>query len=94
MCTADGSVFDLLNIVPYLKKYRRHPVTGQPLAASDLIKLHFHKNSEGKYHCPVMFKPFTQHTHIVAVRQTGNVFCYEAVKELNLKVKTPSPPVP
>lgn len=92
MCTADGSVFDLLNIVPYLKKYRRHPVTGEPLAASDLIKLHFHKNGEGKYHCPVMFKPFTQHTHIVAIRPTGNVFCYEAVKELNLKVRPPSPP--
>ncbi|EOD13495.1 hypothetical protein EMIHUDRAFT_557972 [Emiliania huxleyi CCMP1516] len=88
MCTADGVVFDLLNIVPYLKKYRRHPVTGGPLAASDLIKLNFHKNSEGKYHCPVMFKVFNQHTHIVAIRQTGNVFSHEAVKELNLKARS------
>ena len=36
MCTADGVVFDLLNIVPYLKKFRRHPVTGAPLAATDV----------------------------------------------------------
>lgn len=88
MCTVDGIVFDLLNIVPYLKKFRRHPVTGRPLSASELIKLHFHKNVEGKYHCPVMFKAFNYHTHIVAVRPTGNVFCYEAVKELNLKAKS------
>jgi len=87
MCTADGIVFDLLNIVPYLKKFRRHPVTGKPLAALDLIKLHFQKNSDGKYHCPVMFKAFNYHTHIVAIRQTGNVFCYEAVRELNIKVR-------
>mmetsp|Transcript_22695 Transcript_22695/g.37513 ORF Transcript_22695/g.37513 Transcript_22695/m.37513 type:complete len:558 (+) Transcript_22695:118-1791(+) len=85
MCTADGIVFDLLNIVPYLKKYRRHPVTGGPLAASDLIKLQFHKNPEGKYHCPVLFKIFNHHTHIVAIKTSGNVYSYDAVKELNLK---------
>ena len=110
MCTADGAIFDLLNIVPYLKKYRRHPVrahprgsdrarvratssslraqvTGGPLAASDLTKLTFHKNGEGKYHCPVLFKVFNSHSHIVAVKTTGNVYSYEAVKELNMKTK-------
>ena len=45
MCTADGVVFDLLNIVPYLKKFRRHPVTGAPLAATDQIRLQVHKLS-------------------------------------------------
>ena len=85
LATADGSVFELLNIVPYLKKFRKHPVTGEPLAASDLIKLHFHKNQEGQYACPVLYKPFTQHTHIVAIRPTGHVYCYDAVKQMNLK---------
>ena len=85
MCTPDGIVFDLLNIVPYLKKFKRHPVTGAPLAASDLIKLHFHKNPEGKYACPVLYKTFNQHSHIVAIKATGNVYSHEAVKELNLK---------
>ena len=85
LATADGSVFELLNIVPYLKKYRRHPVTGAPLAASDLIKLHMHRNQEGAYACPVLYKPFTQHTHIVAIRPTGHVYCYDAVKQMNLK---------
>ena len=85
LCTADGSVFELLNIVPYLKKFRKHPVTGQPLAASDLIKLHFHKNQEKQYACPVLYKPFTQFTHIVAIKQTGHVYCYDAVKQMCLK---------
>ena len=85
MATKEGHMFDLLNIVPYLKKYRRHPVTGGALAASDLFKLLLHRNSEGKFHCPVLFKVFNQHTHIVAIRATGNVFCYEAIKELNIK---------
>ena len=62
-------------------------MTGGPLAASDLTKLTFHKNGEGKYHCPVLFKVFNSHSHIVAVKTTGNVYSYEAVKELNMKTK-------
>lgn len=85
MCTADGVIFDIVNIVPYLKKFRKHPVTGNPLAASDLTKLKFTKNAEGKYICPVLYKTFNQHSHIVAIRTTGNVYSHEAVKELNLK---------
>ena len=46
-------------------------MTGGPLAASDLTKLTFHKNAEGKYHCPVLFKVFNAHSHIVAVKPTG-----------------------
>ncbi|KAH7307443.1 hypothetical protein KP509_22G058800 [Ceratopteris richardii] len=53
----------------------------------DLIQLKFHKSSEGEYHCPVLHKVFTEYTHIVAVKTTGNVYSYEAVKELNLKPK-------
>lgn len=87
VCTSDGSVFDLMNIMPYIRKYGKHPVTGGPLKAEDLISLVFHKNQDGEFHCPVLNKVFTEFTHIVAVKTTGNVFCYEAVKELNLKTK-------
>ncbi|XP_077233455.1 plant U-box 49 [Tasmannia lanceolata] len=87
VCTIDGSVFDVVHIIPYIKKYGKHPVTGAPLKVEDLIPLTFHKNSEGEYHCPVLNKVFTEFTHIVAVKTTGNVFCYEAIKELNLKTK-------
>ncbi|XP_068656536.1 peptidyl-prolyl cis-trans isomerase CYP65-like [Aristolochia californica] len=87
VCTSDGSVFDIMNILPYINKYGKHPVTGAPLKQEDLIPLTFHKNSDGEYHCPVLNKVFTEFTHIVAVKTTGNVFCYEAIKELNLKTK-------
>ena len=30
---------------------------------------------------------FTPHTHIVAVRTSGNVYCYEALEELCIKPK-------
>lgn len=30
-----------------------------------------------KYHCPVLFTVFTNNTHIVAIRTTGNVYAYE-----------------
>jgi len=49
----------------------------QPLDAKSLVKLNFHKNSEGSYHCPVLYKPFTNNSHIVALKNTGNVFSYE-----------------
>lgn len=29
VCTPEGAVFDLLNIVPYLKKYGHNPVSGK-----------------------------------------------------------------
>lgn len=87
VCTEDGSVFNIMSIIPYIRKYERHPVTGAPLKLADLIPLVFHKNQEGQFHCPVLNKVFTEFTHIVAVKTTGNVFCYEAIKELNIKTK-------
>ncbi|KAJ0097357.1 hypothetical protein Patl1_28514 [Pistacia atlantica] len=87
VCTADGTLFDIMTITPYIRKHGKHPVTGSPLKLSDLIPVTFHKNAEGEYHCPVLNKVFTEFTHIVAVRTTGNVFCYDAIKELNIKTK-------
>ncbi|XP_008840431.1 RING-type E3 ubiquitin-protein ligase PPIL2 isoform X3 [Nannospalax galili] len=87
VCTPEGVVFDLLNIVPWLKKYGTNPSNGEKLDGKSLIKLNFAKNSEGKYHCPVLFSVFTDNTHIVAIRTTGNVYTYEAVEQLNIKAK-------
>uniref|UniRef100_A0A673URY9 RING-type E3 ubiquitin transferase n=1 Tax=Suricata suricatta TaxID=37032 RepID=A0A673URY9_SURSU len=87
VCTPEGVVFDLLNIVPWLKKYGTNPSNGEKLDGRSLIKLNFAKNNEGKYHCPVLFTVFTNSTHIVAVRTTGNVYTYEAVEQLNIKAK-------
>lgn len=69
-------------------KFKRHPASGAPLSLKDLVKLTWHKNADGEYHCPVMNKVFTEHTHIVAVRTTGNVYCWEAVDELCVKPKS------
>lgn len=87
LCTEDGCIFDLMNIVPFLKKYGRHPVTGEKLEAKSLIRLNFKKNSSGKYHCPVMFNVFNKNSHIVAIKTSGNVYSKEAVDELNIKNK-------
>ena len=84
----DGNIFDLVHIVPYLKKFKVNPVTGKPLSASNLTKLNLHRNSNGEPHCPVMFKVFNNSTHIAAIKSTGNVFSYEAIEELNIKPKS------
>ncbi|XP_028336003.1 RING-type E3 ubiquitin-protein ligase PPIL2 isoform X3 [Physeter macrocephalus] len=75
------------NIVPWLKKYGTNPSNGEKLDGRSLIKLNFAKNSEGKYHCPVLFTVFTNNSHIVAIRTTGNVYAHEAVEQLNIKAK-------
>ncbi|KAF7687255.1 RING-type E3 ubiquitin-protein ligase PPIL2 [Silurus meridionalis] len=87
MCTSDGVVFDLMSIVPWIKKFGTDPISGEKLEAKSLIKLNMSKNSEGKYHCPVLYNVFTNNSHIVANKVTGNVFSYEAVEQLNIKTK-------
>jgi len=83
----NGHVFDLVHIVPYLKKYKANPCTGETLDSKGLTKLNMQKNAAGEYHCPVMYKVFNQSTHIAFIKATGNVFCYEAIEELNFKAK-------
>ena len=76
-CSPDGTVYDLSNIVPYIQQFHRHPVTGAELQLKDIVQLTFHRNAAGEYHCPVLNKSFTEHTHILAVKPTGNVYCGE-----------------
>src|SRR3989338_7315111 len=63
VCTSDGFVFDLVNIVPYVKEHKKNPVTGAAMNLKDLISIHFHKNPSGQYHDPFTFKVFTDQTH-------------------------------
>jgi len=84
--TRDGAVFDVLNIVPYIKKYRVHPVSGDRLEISELIPLHFHRTSEEKLQCPVTFKEFTNHSKVVMNAVSGHVYSAEAIEQLNKKV--------
>ncbi|KAM0786734.1 hypothetical protein ACM66B_002172 [Microbotryomycetes sp. NB124-2] len=86
VCTVDGTTYDLLSIIPYLRQHGKDPASGKPLGAGDLIKLNFARNNEGAYHDPVTFKVFNEHTHIVAIKTTGNVFARDTVDRLNIKV--------
>lgn len=83
----DGAVFNLEAVVPYIAKHHAHPVTGEPLELGDVTKIAFSTNQQGEMCCPVLGKVFNENTHIVAVRTSGNVYCREAVDELNLKAK-------
>ncbi|VDM91751.1 unnamed protein product [Litomosoides sigmodontis] len=85
VCSRDGIIFDLTQIVPYLKKYGVNPVNGKKMTAKELIHLKFDKDAEGNFRCPVTFRVFTSTSHIVAISQTGNVYSLEAIEELNLK---------
>ncbi|KAK3166668.1 hypothetical protein OEA41_009793 [Lepraria neglecta] len=87
VCTPEGHTFDIDNILPWLLKHGTNPVTGKPLASEELIKLRFHKNDEGEMVDPVTFKVFTDNAHLVALKNTGNVFAYDTVERLNIKVK-------
>ncbi|KAI5367533.1 Putative cyclophilin-type peptidyl-prolyl cis-trans isomerase domain, U-box [Septoria linicola] len=87
VCTAEGTIFDLTNILPWIKKHGTNPINGQPLKSSELIKLNFAKNEEGEYVDPVTFKVITDNTHLVGIKTTGNVYSYDTVQRLNIKAK-------
>ncbi|KAI5816236.1 hypothetical protein BZA77DRAFT_313189 [Pyronema omphalodes] len=87
VCTDTGLIFELTNIVPWLKKHGTNPVTGDKLAYTDLLKLNVHKNENGEYCDPVTFKVFTDNTHIVALKTSGNVFAWDTIERLNIKAK-------
>ncbi|KIO20893.1 hypothetical protein M407DRAFT_132671 [Tulasnella calospora MUT 4182] len=77
-----GTVYDLLNIVPWLKEHDNTDPKGNPLKPSDLTTLHYHRNSKNQLHDPVSFKTFSEHSHIVAIKTTGNVFLADSVGKL------------
>ncbi|GAB5034831.1 peptidyl-prolyl cis-trans isomerase-like 2 [Nannochloropsis oceanica] len=87
VCTPEGVLFDILNLFPYVQKHKKSPITGESMTSKEIVRLNMAKNNGGKWHCPVTFKEFTDHTHVVAVKPSGNVYAYEAVEELNIKRK-------
>eukprot|EP00571_Detonula_confervacea_P003585 CAMPEP_0172313490 /NCGR_PEP_ID=MMETSP1058-20130122/20294_1 /TAXON_ID=83371 /ORGANISM="Detonula confervacea, Strain CCMP 353" /LENGTH=591 /DNA_ID=CAMNT_0013027147 /DNA_START=171 /DNA_END=1943 /DNA_ORIENTATION=+ len=93
VCTSDGIIFDNAAITPHLMKYKVDPVTGRAMTSRDIIMLNMDRDeSTGQWQCPVLNKPFTNRTRVVAIRQRppgneANVFSYEAYHELNVKAK-------
>lgn len=86
-CTPDGVIFDLMNLVPYIRKHKCNPITGESMSSQDIIRLNMNKDAEGHWCCPITCKVFNNNTHVVAIKTTGNVFSYDAVSELNIKHK-------
>ncbi|KAL1498332.1 hypothetical protein ABEB36_009145 [Hypothenemus hampei] len=86
-CDLEGNIFDLDPLIPFLKKFKVNPVTGKPLDFHSLIQLNLKRNEEDGFECPVLFKPITNSSHVVAIATTGNVYSMEAVEQLNLKNK-------
>ena len=70
-----------------MKKHGTNPVNGTPLQTPDLIRLNFAKNDDGDMVDPVTYKVFTDNTHIVALKPSGNVFAHATVEKLNIKAK-------
>lgn len=58
-----------------------HPITKEPLTPADLITLNYsRKEATGEIHDPISFKSFSEHSHIVAIATTGNVFLAESIE--------------
>lgn len=85
VCLKDGSVFELLNIIPYVKKYGKNPVNGENLSLNDLIMINFIKNKENEIICPITNKVLTPFSEVIAIKESGNVYSYEGYKKINLK---------
>lgn len=77
-----------------LTRHRRehdntHPVTKEPLLPKDLITLNYSRNASGELNDPVTFKLFSEHSHIVAIATSGNVYLSESVKLFAASGKDP-----
>jgi len=82
--TKDGYMFDILNLIPWVRKHKIHPITGKPLDMKDLIRLNIKLNDDGKPCCPVTDRIFTEQSHIVAIGTTGNVYSWNGIENMNL----------
>ena len=87
MITKQGHVFDFINVIPWLKKFKSNPITGEKMEAKDLISVTFHKNTEDKYHCPVLYGIFHEQSHIVCIWTSGHCYSMRAIQELCINNK-------
>ena len=86
VCARDGILFDALQLLPYVQEKGVSPATGKKLSVKDVLRLKMAKNQDNQWHCPVTCKVFTNHSKVVCIATTGNVFSKDAVKELCFKM--------
>ncbi|KAL5119839.1 cyclophilin peptidyl-prolyl cis-trans isomerase Cyp8 [Pleosporales sp. CAS-2024a] len=88
VCTESGTIFDLTHILTWLSKHPgTNPIDGTSLKRDDLVTLNFTKNEDNEYVDPVTYKVFTDNTHMVALKKSGNVFAWDTIERLNIKAK-------
>ncbi|KAG7340196.1 peptidyl-prolyl cis-trans isomerase A [Nitzschia inconspicua] len=93
-------VFDNAALMEYVLQHKKDPVTGKPLQIHRIIRLTMDRDTEGRWQCPILTKPFADHSKIVAVLNRhqnddttttpileAHVYSYEAYHELNVKTK-------
>lgn len=47
VCTTDGTVYELLAIIPFIRQHGTDPMTGKKLSPGDLVRLNFARNNDG-----------------------------------------------
>eukprot|EP00934_Nitzschia_sp_Nitz4_P007616 Nitzschia sp. Nitz4//scaffold92_size79448//69088//70770//NITZ4_005403-RA/size79448-processed-gene-0.63-mRNA-1//1//CDS//3329560222//7606//frame0 len=92
VCTlTSGVIFDSNALTDFVLQHQKDPVTGNPLSTRDICTLHMDQDENGRWQCPVLTKPFADHTKIVAVLDRScneaYVYSYEAYHELNVLPK-------
>jgi peptidyl-prolyl cis-trans isomerase-like 2 len=91
VCNRQGILFENTAVVAFILRHKVDPVTGEAADTSSLIHLNMDKNEEGVWQCPIMTKPFTDHSKVIAIIQpdgkVANVYSNEAYQELNVKTK-------
>ncbi|ANB12311.1 peptidylprolyl isomerase CPR2 [Sugiyamaella lignohabitans] len=87
MADIHGNVYDVRNILPYIRKNGVNPVTGEKMTNKDLIKLRIEVNNEGKYIDPMSFKEFQTLSKVVLIKPSGRVYFEDTVKEHNIQAK-------
>jgi len=84
-CTRqDGVLCDAVALLEYVKAHGTSPVTGEKVEKRDVLLLKTAKNAQGRWHCPLTYRVFGKHSKVAAIGTTGNVFAYEALRELNV----------
>lgn len=66
-----GILYDPAALLPFLLKWKRDPCTGAPLTSSQLVRLQMERNQEGDWQCPILTKALSDHSKIVAIRQSS-----------------------
>lgn len=88
VCDADGHVFDIKNIMPYILRQKLNPVTGAKLESpATLTKLKITTDGDdgGKYIDPVTFKEFQRLSEAVVIKVSGQVYFASTIKDMCLK---------